>query len=192
MSESFGLSEALEFGVLTTLKATLVLVMGWIVAAVFRRRPAAEQHLVWVLVIAGVILLPPLGSALSGWTVPVQSAAWMRQAPDESVAPSEPVQASPISEPASLSTAVFTGAGEGSSQSRTESAAAPVGGALPFGFIAILVWAVGATLLAVSTLLGHGRARQLALRAPALTNTPLLGRARRVGREIGIGRRFVS
>src|SRR5687767_8052304 len=59
-----------------TLKVSLVLGASAIVQALlYRRLSAAARHLVWILAIAGVLLLPMLSLALPDWPVVIRTAA---------------------------------------------------------------------------------------------------------------------
>ena len=55
----------------TVVKATVLLVVAWLVAVVLRRASAAVRHRVWCLAFSGLLLLPVLSSLLPGWRVPI-------------------------------------------------------------------------------------------------------------------------
>jgi beta-lactamase regulating signal transducer with metallopeptidase domain len=54
-----------------TIKATLLLLAAWLIAACLRRSPAAVRHRLWALALGGLIALPVLSSHVPGWGLPV-------------------------------------------------------------------------------------------------------------------------
>ncbi|HEU0014217.1 MAG TPA: M56 family metallopeptidase [Longimicrobium sp.] len=71
------------------LKATLVLLLTAVVAALLWRASAAVRHLVWCVGVAGVLALPLFSSLLPAWEVPVLAAP----AAPAATAPSGPAPA---------------------------------------------------------------------------------------------------
>src|SRR5262245_11122055 len=82
--------------------SVLVALVAAAQSAIGRRTSAATRHLVWVLTIAGLLLLPVLSSVLPGWRavspVPVQEPA--------AIASASTVTASPLPAGGPVSTEV--------------------------------------------------------------------------------------
>ena len=52
-------------------KATIVLVLAWLVAALLPRSSAAVRHRLWSLALCGIVILPFLCWSLPGWRLPI-------------------------------------------------------------------------------------------------------------------------
>ena len=52
-------------------KATIVLVLAWLIAALLPRSSAAVRHRLWSLALCGIVLLPFLCWSLPGWRLPI-------------------------------------------------------------------------------------------------------------------------
>ena len=56
----------------TVLKATVLLIVAYLAAALLHRASAAVRHRVWCLAFSGLLLLPVLSSLLPGWRAPIR------------------------------------------------------------------------------------------------------------------------
>jgi len=64
-------------------RATVILLLAWILAHVLRRASSAARHLIWSGAIAGVLALPILQAIVPTWTVPVFTIAAAVGSPSE-------------------------------------------------------------------------------------------------------------
>ena len=86
----------------TSVKATIVLLVAWLVTRAMARCSAAARHLVWTLAIVAALLLPLLQVAAPRWNLPLLAApavtpaplAVSAAAPESEPAPPQPVDPS--------------------------------------------------------------------------------------------------
>jgi beta-lactamase regulating signal transducer with metallopeptidase domain len=167
------------------LKATPLLLGGWLVTALLRRASAASRHFVWVLAIAAVLLLPPVTALVPRWEValPRQGVASgtaqantgeQGRTPTTTAAPTDgtvrPVAdltriaerepSSPVFAPARLLSPQF----------------------------ALGLWAAGAALCLVLVLVSLWRTHRLAYGARAVTDPTVRTQAERIARQLVIRR----
>lgn len=133
---------------LIILKATAILAAGALLAGVGRRAPAWVLHALWTAVLAALLLLPALHLA-----VPARTPAWLRSpAVPDWTAPALPHPS------AILAPSVETAA----PADRVLAARAPLPaptGRVPWGALALAVWACGAVLAFVRIAAGAWRRR---------------------------------
>ena len=84
-------------------KATILLCLAMIAAAVLRRSSAAVQHRLWALTLCGILVLPALSWMLPGWRLPVLPA--MTGAAGSGASRPEPGRADTIGPPRALASA---------------------------------------------------------------------------------------
>jgi beta-lactamase regulating signal transducer with metallopeptidase domain len=69
--ESLAIDGPAQFVADTVIKATVLLCLAVIAAAVLRRSSAAVRHRLWALTLCGLLVLPALSWALPGWRLPI-------------------------------------------------------------------------------------------------------------------------
>ena len=205
-----------EGALMIVLKATLLLLLGGVVAVGLRRASAAERHLVWTLVIGTVLALPALSLLLPQWSVPLPKVelrsedaapAWRPVGgvvigasdigldPAVSITPA-PVSAAPVREPAALQRGVVQtraatlGRGSFDASSATPPAA-PSRASSGFGFPErwlLGMWGAGMMLLVGRLLVGRIGVRRLAAHAHAVTDPAWTVLVSNLRRELGLRR----
>ena len=123
-------------------RASLVLCAAWALTSVMRRASASTRHFVWICAIAGSMLAPAMTAFGPRWTVSIP----IPFASTQSLAPSA-VQSSTI---ASAPEAAPTAAGDSDNVIPTLPSAAPAQSAatrFDLTLAALLLWAVGATMI---------------------------------------------
>jgi beta-lactamase regulating signal transducer with metallopeptidase domain len=102
------LAGAGAFALAVTLKASLLVALGFIAAAMLRRRSAAQRHLVWSVALAAAAAMPLLQLALPGIEVAILPAPASAPAPTVVASPAAPAALEARTEPAGTATPVAT------------------------------------------------------------------------------------
>jgi beta-lactamase regulating signal transducer with metallopeptidase domain len=174
------------------LKTTLVLAAGFAATALLRRASAAARHLVWTVTLAAVLALPVLSLLVPAWRLPVLPAAPVAAAaPVASLPAAEPEPApapvversAPAESPATPAPAALDAA---SPAATPPSAAADA--PLDWRRLALLVWVVGAALLAVRIVAGLVRLWWLGRGASMVIDGGWLHTAHLLARRLGMDR----
>jgi len=130
-----------------SLKSSAVLVVAWLVTVALRRRSAAIRHTVWTTAFGALLAMPLLSISLPGWPNRLATALLLTD--------------SGVTFHAESSTAATTGV-RTSSSARTQRPL-PVSSPSPRDFRPTLtaLWATGALLFLLQSLLSHARVRFL-------------------------------
>ncbi len=140
-------------------RATALLVIATVLAALAGRRSAALRHFVWALALAGVLVLPLAGAALPGVPVPIPTPWTHGRQPAAALdnGPSTPPPAG----------AVRARAGDGAGEApRPDPAAAP---AAAWSTLWLAIWGGGAAAFAAWSLAGIWNIRRLVAQATPVT-----------------------
>ena len=140
-------------------RATALLVIATVLAALAGRRSAAFRHFVWALALTGVLLLPLAGAALPGVPVPIPTPWTHGRQPAAALdnGPSTPPPAG----------AVRARAGAGAIEvPRPDPAAAP---AAAWSALWLAIWGGGAAAFAAWSLAGIWNIRRLVVQATPVT-----------------------
>ena len=205
-----------EGALMIVLKATLLLLLGGVVAVGLRRASAAERHLVWTLVIGTVLALPALSLLLPQWSVPLPKVelrsenaapAWrpvggvVIGASDIGLDPAVPiasphVSATPVREtalpqrgvvPARTSTLGRGSFDASSATPPTAPSRAPSGFGFPESWL-LGMWGAGMVLLIGRLLVGRIGVRRLAAHAHPVTDPAWTVLVSNLRRELGLRR----
>ncbi|HEX5473986.1 MAG TPA: M56 family metallopeptidase [Vicinamibacterales bacterium] len=171
-------------------KASFVVGLAAIAAALLRRAPASLRHLVWTLGLAGALLVPALSLALPRWELPLTTLAAPETASSTggfATLPPPGAAASAVVQPR-----LARGAGDEVTPSPNpidRAAAAPP--AWPFDRFTtiVLVWALGALLILARLVAGLLAVGWLSRRMPE-ADGPWLALAQRLAADIGITSRL--
>jgi HEAT repeat protein/beta-lactamase regulating signal transducer with metallopeptidase domain len=188
-------------------KASLILAMTALVAAVLRRASASARHLVWTLGLLSALAVPALSVALPRWELPIvriaappaspaarPPSAFVRSASADSPEPWR--RRSGGSEPAitrSMAPMVLPPEG-GRYRIGSESAApAPVDTPGPrlassWMSLALYTWLAGAALILGRMLVGLAAVLWMSRRTQVVTDAPWLAQARALAQGLGLSR----
>lgn len=196
-------------GAVLVLKTTAILAAAAGLAWLLRTRSAALRHLVWTAALAAALALPavdavlPAGARLPAVTVP---APWAAEAPPAAGGDGDPAAASPDRPAPGTAGRDAAGSldgragddrgGAAPAGEETPDAAAAAGGASrtgggPWGWVpaagwlAVLVWAIGAVVVLARTILGAARLARVRRRADPLDDPAWLRRAREASGALG-------
>jgi beta-lactamase regulating signal transducer with metallopeptidase domain len=81
-----------------TIKATLLLLVSWLLVVTSRRSSAALRHRIWALALCGLIALPVVSWLVPGWSLPVFPAP-VQPADESQPWPTAPIVAQPVDVP---------------------------------------------------------------------------------------------
>ena len=167
-------------------KATLLLLLAWIVTRLLRRASASVRHQVWTVALIGVVLLPLLSFALPAWHLPILSAAaeLLDPSPRYQVVRVEtelapiPMSQGALGQPPSAPTSRITSA----------SASRPIGlwQRLDLSTWCVLVWAVGAAFFLTRLLVSYVAAWKVSRDSIPVTDEHLLHEVADLRRRLGI------
>ena len=165
------------------LKAAPLLLAAWGVTALLRRASAATRHFVWVLAIAGVLLLPAVTAVVPRWELASLSRIQLPR--------SETTGATGTTGMTGMTG--MTGAmGTTGTESMTE-VARPAGftatsAAPPIRVDPTSIWALGAGAIVLLIALSIWRTGRLARGARPMAHAGVLADAERIARRLGVGR----
>ena len=181
-------------------KGAVVLAAGGLLAAAWRRRPAAARHLVWSLAVAGVLALPALSLALPRWRVPLPALGQQPPAPavvpEQGPAPGSvaelPPAANALAQPAApAQEGAPRPAAPTPAPSRVADPAPPPPAvpALPGWAWALLAWLTGVLLALLPLGAGLVGVCRLRRRARRVEDGPMADRLRQLAAGLGLRRR---
>jgi HEAT repeat protein/beta-lactamase regulating signal transducer with metallopeptidase domain len=157
-------------------KASIVLGVTALTALALRRASASARHFVWTLGLLSALAAPLLSAALPRWEVPIVRVRAVVPAP----APQPAAAGVERSAPA-FSRSTSSVASTGSPEITTTS-----GAAIPWGAIALVAWAAGATLVLGRMFLGLAAVLWLSRRTPVVSDAPWLAQAQQLAAGLGL------
>jgi beta-lactamase regulating signal transducer with metallopeptidase domain len=165
------------------LKAAPLLIAAWLVTALLRRASAATRHFVWVLAIAGVLLLPAVTAVVPRWELAVlaRTPATETRAIEGDQERSEARGAEPEPSGPSPST-TFDGV-----PSPSMAFDRPASPSIVLDRLSA-VWALGAGVIVLLIALSLWRTNRLARGATPMAHAGVLGEAGRIARRLGVRR----
>ena len=149
-------------------RTSLVLCAAWALTSVMRRASASTRHFVWICAIAGSTLAPAMTAFGPRWTVSIPTPF----ASTQSQTPSDAQQ----SELSSAPEAAPPAATENSMTSELSAVAPSVGRQFDLTLAAVLLWAVGATMILAYAICGAIGAWWIR-RSAAVVAAPWVGEA---------------
>ncbi|MEM7049518.1 MAG: HEAT repeat domain-containing protein [Acidobacteriota bacterium] len=177
LASSLSLATALDYG----LKATLLLLLAWVLSLALRRASAAARHRLWTTALVAVLTLPLLSLVLPSWELPVLI---------PTAAPAGPADAAPtpIATPTGVPAATVvptTPAPVADSPTRSSTLASrfDLRRALP------LIWLLGSSLLLLRLLLSSLAAQRLVRTAAPLRDEARLAEVDALCRRLDLGTR---
>jgi HEAT repeat protein/beta-lactamase regulating signal transducer with metallopeptidase domain len=167
-------------------KASVILAGTALIAAALRRASASTRHFVWTLGLLSALVAPALTLAIPRWEVPIVRVAASTLSPVENPAVSPraaalAAKAQPDLQPSEATSPVSAPA---TSEPRAALPSWPI--------IALMVWAVGASLVLARMLVGFIAVQWMSRRTAVVTDAPWLRDAQALAGEFGLRRvRFV-
>lgn len=161
-------------------KATLLLAVAALAAAVLRGRTAADRHMVWFAALAALAVLPIAGWVTPGWELP--GGPWLSVGQM-----AEPV-ASPLDPGAAGADARVLALNAAQAASGSTANEGVAGGREPAISWLVLIWLSGVALVLIFLGLSLVRARWMLRRSRRCRDPRVLTRAKQLSEDLGIRR----
>src|SRR5258707_6947807 len=167
-------------------KASVILVVTALVAAVLRQASASARHFIWTLGLLSALAAPVLSVALPRWELPIVRVRAIAAAtpPEAAATPTAVAQAPTATRHAPpLARDHSTEAVAGTSQITT-----PGGASIPWGTIFLFAWLAGAAVILGRMFLGLAAVLWMSRRTPLVSDAPWLAQAQAFAHGLGLSR----
>ncbi len=166
-------------------KASVILAVTALVAAVLRQASASARHFIWTLGLLSALAAPVLSVALPRWELPiVRVRAVAATTPTEAAAtPPVVAQAPGATRHAPPLREHSTEAVAGTSQITT-----PGGASIPWRAILVFAWLAGAAVILGRMFLGLAAVLWMSRRTPRVSDAPWLVQAQALSHGLGLSR----
>ncbi len=165
-------------------KATILLALAGGVTLLLRRASAASRHLVWTVALLAALAAPVLSLTLPRWQLPIVTLA-SASAPDAEAALAPADMASQRMAARLSRTSGRAGASD-PSPSTAGASSTSVAASISWRSAILLLWIIGATLVAGRLLVGLVAVRFMSRKTDEATNSPWLPLARALSSDLGI------
>ena len=170
-----------QYVILLIAKSTVILSLAFLLVPVLRHAAASTRYTLWALTFASIVALPVAIAAVPSWRVAIAAAPTMTRVTQQPVTTPALTSSEDVTTPAPLTERVDAAVTR-AVQSVDSS------GALPGPAVILLIWLVGALLIAARIVAGRYSLRRLSAKATPFTSDEWISDVRRESSRLGVQR----